>query len=174
VSKPTHFRQLNDGWNAEPNDPDPSVSVDRCDVVLTFLANPFRFPRFSEDQRLRLKFTNARRYRLTPRSPSFSRWRPTKSGHQPLRDCQRSALWLAVVSFVRHVCARRTEHRFRRPRCRRALRSDVLFCVVEKLDELRRSDDAQLRKLRRERPAIRSFLVTKVQQIAVSGNDERG
>ena len=34
------------------------------DVLLSFLANPFRFPRFAEEQRLRLRFKNARRYRL--------------------------------------------------------------------------------------------------------------
>jgi hypothetical protein len=60
----TQFRQLNDGWNAEPNAPHPGVQVDGRDVVLTFLANPFQFPRFAEDQRLRLRFTSARRYRL--------------------------------------------------------------------------------------------------------------
>ena len=60
----TQFRKLNDGWNAEPNAPDPTVQVDGRDVVLTFLANPFQFPRFAEDQRLRLRFTGGRKYRL--------------------------------------------------------------------------------------------------------------
>src|SRR5262245_43500336 len=60
----TQFRQLNNGWNAEPNAPDPKVQVDDGDVVLTFFANPFQFPRFAKNQRLRLRFKNARRYRL--------------------------------------------------------------------------------------------------------------
>jgi len=30
----THCRQLNDGWNAEPNAPDPAVRVEHGDVVL--------------------------------------------------------------------------------------------------------------------------------------------
>jgi len=60
----THFRQLNDGWSAEPNAPAPTVDVVGGDVVLTFLANPFQFPRFVEGQRLRLRFAGARRYRL--------------------------------------------------------------------------------------------------------------
>jgi len=60
----TRFRQLNEGWNAEPNDPDPNVEIDGGNVVLTFLANSFQFPGFAEDQRLR--FRNARRYRLGP------------------------------------------------------------------------------------------------------------
>ena len=62
----TQFRQLNDGWNAEPNAPSPAVQVEGGDVVLTFLANPFRYPRFAEEQRLRLRFTGGRKYRLGP------------------------------------------------------------------------------------------------------------
>ena len=60
----TQFRKLNEGWNAEPNAPEPNVKLDGSDVILTFLANPFQFPRFREDQRLILRFTNARRYRI--------------------------------------------------------------------------------------------------------------
>jgi hypothetical protein len=62
----TQFRQLNDGWNAEPNAPDPGVQVDGSDFVLTFLANPFQYPRFTEEQRLRLRFAGGRKYRLGP------------------------------------------------------------------------------------------------------------
>jgi hypothetical protein len=62
----TRFQQLNDGWNAEPNAPDPAIELRGDEVVLAFFANPFQFPRFSEEQRLRLHFTNARRYRLGP------------------------------------------------------------------------------------------------------------
>lgn len=60
----TAFRKLNAGWNAEPNAPEPNVLIDGCDVVLTFLANSFQFPRFAEGQRLCLRFANARRFRL--------------------------------------------------------------------------------------------------------------
>ena len=60
----TVFQRLNDGWNAEPNSPDPAVQVDGRDVVLTFSANPYVFPRFAEGQRLGLRFTGARKYRL--------------------------------------------------------------------------------------------------------------
>jgi hypothetical protein len=60
----TQFRQLNNGWNAEPNAPDPTVRLDGSDVVLTFLANPYQFQRFAVGQRLALRFTDARRYRL--------------------------------------------------------------------------------------------------------------
>lgn len=60
----THFRQLNDGWNAAPNAPDPTVQIEGHDVVLTFIANSYQFPRFAVDQRLRLRFTGARRFSL--------------------------------------------------------------------------------------------------------------
>lgn len=60
----TQFKKLNEGWNAEPNTPEPAVQVHDGDLVLTFLANPFQFPRFAEGQRLCLRFKNARRYRL--------------------------------------------------------------------------------------------------------------
>jgi hypothetical protein len=55
----THFRQLNDGWNADPNAPEPAVQVDGGNVVLDFFANAL-----VEGQRYRLRFKNARRYRL--------------------------------------------------------------------------------------------------------------
>jgi O-acetyl-ADP-ribose deacetylase (regulator of RNase III) len=60
----TRFRQLNEGWNAEPNAPEPIVEVDGDEVVLSFLANAFQFKSYIEGQRLRLRFPNARRYRL--------------------------------------------------------------------------------------------------------------
>ena len=60
----TSFRQLNNGWNAEPNAPDPRVVAEGGDVVLTFLMNPFQFPQFSDEDQGRLRFTSCRRYRL--------------------------------------------------------------------------------------------------------------
>jgi hypothetical protein len=39
----TEFRQLNTGWNAEPNAPNPEMQVDDGDVVLTILANHYGF-----------------------------------------------------------------------------------------------------------------------------------
>ncbi|MFO0663874.1 MAG: hypothetical protein U0174_07985 [Polyangiaceae bacterium] len=60
----THFRKLNDGWNAEPNAPEPVVRVEAGEVVLEFGANAFQFPRFAEGQRLRLRFKDARKYHL--------------------------------------------------------------------------------------------------------------
>jgi len=58
----TTFRQLNDGWNAEPNAPEPKVAVDGRDVVVSFLMNPFRFPQLSAEDVGRLRFTSCQRY----------------------------------------------------------------------------------------------------------------
>lgn len=58
----TDFVQLNHGWNAEPNAPYPEVRVDADSVSLDFFANPFQFPSFAEDKRLRLVFRGTWRY----------------------------------------------------------------------------------------------------------------
>jgi len=60
----TTFKQLNDGWNAEPNAPHPRVVVEGEDVVVSFLMNPFQFPHFGPDDVGRLRFIFCRRYRL--------------------------------------------------------------------------------------------------------------
>jgi hypothetical protein len=53
-------------WNAEPNAPNPKVTVEGTTVLLEFTANSFRYPRFSEEERLELRFTGASQYRLGP------------------------------------------------------------------------------------------------------------
>jgi hypothetical protein len=60
----TEFRQLNHGWNAEPNAPDPQISVNGTDVLLSFWMNPFQFPEFVKDDSGTLKFSGCVRYRL--------------------------------------------------------------------------------------------------------------
>ena len=60
----TTFQQLNHGWNAEPNAPEPRVMVHGADVVVTFLMNPFQFPEFDPQDVGRLRFISCRRYRL--------------------------------------------------------------------------------------------------------------
>jgi hypothetical protein len=64
MSPSTTFVKLNEGWNAEPNAPDARVTVEDHDVLLDFRLNPWQFPRFHEEQRGRIRFTNAWRYRL--------------------------------------------------------------------------------------------------------------
>ncbi len=58
------FIKLNEGWNAEPNAPDPTVKVSRTDVLLEFSLNPFRFPECDADDRGTLRFSACSRYRL--------------------------------------------------------------------------------------------------------------
>ena len=60
----TTFRQLNEGWNTDPNDPDPKVTVGGPDVVVSFRMNRFLFPKFSPDDVGHLRFLSCQRYRL--------------------------------------------------------------------------------------------------------------
>ena len=62
----TTIKQLNDGWNAEPNAPDPAVEIDGSELRLSFLANAFQFPDYDEEDVLRLRFRGCWRYRLGP------------------------------------------------------------------------------------------------------------
>lgn len=66
VMSRTKFRKLNDDWNAEPNSPSPLVVVAGSAVVLEFELNHMIYPRFHPDQRARLRFEDAWRYRLGP------------------------------------------------------------------------------------------------------------
>lgn len=58
------FVQLNEGWNAEPNGPEPEVRVVNSDVLLSFFVNAFQFPEFKEEELGILRFINCERYRL--------------------------------------------------------------------------------------------------------------
>lgn len=43
------FAKLNEGWNAEPNAPEPRVEVDTSSVWLTFFLNPWAYPAAEEE-----------------------------------------------------------------------------------------------------------------------------
>ncbi|MCA8916622.1 MAG: hypothetical protein KDB90_14545 [Planctomycetes bacterium] len=60
----TTFRQLNQGWNAEPNAPEPRLSVLNADLLLSFLMNPYLYPEFDEEDIGTLRFYGCSRYRL--------------------------------------------------------------------------------------------------------------
>jgi hypothetical protein len=62
----TTFAQLNEGWNAEPNAPEPKVEIAGSDVLLSFFVNAFQFPEFKEEEVGILRFVNCERYRLGP------------------------------------------------------------------------------------------------------------
>ena len=63
---PTTFIKLSTDWNAEPNAPNPFVTISGRDLLLSFHMNAFRFPRFKEEDIGILRFSNCWRYRLGP------------------------------------------------------------------------------------------------------------
>lgn len=60
----TRFTKLNEGWNAEPNAPEPRVMVVGSDVQLEFLLNEQEFPKLARFKGGRLIFKNATKYRM--------------------------------------------------------------------------------------------------------------
>jgi hypothetical protein len=58
------FLQLNAGWNAEPNAPEPVVEVQGEDLLLSFYVNAFQYPEFEEEETAILRFVHCTRYRL--------------------------------------------------------------------------------------------------------------
>jgi hypothetical protein len=60
------FKQLNQGWNADPNAPHPAVSRDGSDIVLRFFLNPHQFKQFKNEDIGILRFSDCVRYRLGP------------------------------------------------------------------------------------------------------------
>ncbi len=57
------FEQLNMGWNAEPNAPELSVTVNGADVVIEFYLNAFAYEGFSEGDKAKITFYNCFQYR---------------------------------------------------------------------------------------------------------------
>ena len=64
MTKPT-FQHLNHGWNAEPNDPSPSVTLQDGDLDLRFLLNTFAYLA-QEGQCGLLTFHDVAQWRLGP------------------------------------------------------------------------------------------------------------
>ena len=60
------YIKLNTNWNADPNAPEPSVTVLGGKVELHFYLNYFVYERFKEGDRGTLKFNNVHKYRLGP------------------------------------------------------------------------------------------------------------
>lgn len=58
------FKQLNDGWNAEPNAPEPRIWVHDTNVVLGFGLNAHQFAEFKEEEKGFLEFKQVSKYRL--------------------------------------------------------------------------------------------------------------
>src|SRR5262245_26059290 len=62
----TRFQKLNKDWNAEPNAPDPRITIENRSVVLRFVLNSQQYPQFAPDQEAELVFNECWRYRLGP------------------------------------------------------------------------------------------------------------
>jgi hypothetical protein len=58
------FLQLNVGWNADPNGPEPNVKLSGGDILLNFALNAFVYKQFRVFERGTLRFRNCGRYRL--------------------------------------------------------------------------------------------------------------
>lgn len=59
------FLHLNDGWNAEPNDPGERVTVAADTVILSFFLNPWAY-KANEGETASLTFTACKKWRLGP------------------------------------------------------------------------------------------------------------
>jgi hypothetical protein len=61
---PTYFCKLNNGWDAEPNAPEPRVQVSDAGLSLTFFLSPYSQSKVREYDRGEISFPNCWRYRL--------------------------------------------------------------------------------------------------------------
>lgn len=57
-----HYQQLNQNWNADPNAPEPSITVTEQTVQLEFYLNAFQFEQFQEGDKAYLTFRNCHKY----------------------------------------------------------------------------------------------------------------
>ncbi|UTW56220.1 hypothetical protein [Kordiimonas sp. SCSIO 12610] len=56
------FIQLNDGWNADPNSPEPNTSIVDKSVQLSFILNPYISKNTVLGNTAKLRFINCARY----------------------------------------------------------------------------------------------------------------
>jgi len=61
---PTEFQKLNEGWDAEPNVPEPHVHEDGAGLTLTFFLSPWSQTNIREYDRGEIDFRNCWRYRV--------------------------------------------------------------------------------------------------------------
>ncbi|UWQ58169.1 hypothetical protein K3722_17040 [Leisingera caerulea] len=59
------FRQLNKGWNADPNAPGPRLRTGGSTLYLTVVPNRFQFAGYEDFESLELSFKDCSGYRLT-------------------------------------------------------------------------------------------------------------
>ena len=56
------YKKLNIDWNAEPNAPNPKISVDGNQLEIEFLLNPFIFDHIKDVELGKLTFKNCHKY----------------------------------------------------------------------------------------------------------------
>ena len=66
MNKQIRFIQLNDGWNAEPNAPEPKIEISGTVLKLSFGLNYFVFDAFTDTDIGVLTFIDCLQYRLGP------------------------------------------------------------------------------------------------------------
>jgi len=78
------FQKLNDGWNAEPNAPAPSVIASGNDILLRFEISAFQYSPFVEGDVGVIRFRDCSRYRLgTTNDEGWYRGQCRSSKHAP-------------------------------------------------------------------------------------------
>ena len=66
------FEQLNENWNADPNDPEVEISVVGNDVIVEFFLNAYQFEAFNEGDKAVLTFRDCLQYRYgSPNDEGF-------------------------------------------------------------------------------------------------------
>jgi hypothetical protein len=60
----TTFKKLNEGWNADPNSPDPRVLIEGTELLLEFSLNDLQYPDYKKAEKGFIRFRNCWRYRL--------------------------------------------------------------------------------------------------------------
>lgn len=58
------YKQLNNGWNADPNAPEPKISIHGSSITLEFYLNYFLFDNFKEGDKGQLTFLNCFKYAI--------------------------------------------------------------------------------------------------------------
>jgi len=56
------YKKLNIGWNAEPNAPEPKLTIDGYDIIIEFHLNPYTYENVKEGDLGNLRFFNCHKY----------------------------------------------------------------------------------------------------------------
>jgi len=65
ISDLPEFIRLNDGWNAEPNAPEPHTALDGTTLILNMRPNPYLYQSFRNVETIQVGFADCSKYRFT-------------------------------------------------------------------------------------------------------------